>query len=165
MQEQMQSQSKNMFGAFPFPGMPGAKAPEARSSIDVSRVDLGTSRRSSLSDHAYRTNYSTSSRESDEDWLWLDQQSREDSGIADDIKSVAEAYAGRAGATTQPANADAPRRAADRGASAEEIEQKILARMGDWVKTTDPVSGREYWANPRTCQVFNHFMGFYHGCF
>jgi polyhydroxyalkanoate synthesis repressor PhaR len=29
MQEQMQSQSKNMFGAFPFPGMPGAKAPEA----------------------------------------------------------------------------------------------------------------------------------------
>jgi polyhydroxyalkanoate synthesis repressor PhaR len=29
MQEQMQSQSKNMFGAFPFPGMPGAKATEA----------------------------------------------------------------------------------------------------------------------------------------
>ena len=26
MQEQMQSQSKNMFGAFPFPGLPGAKA-------------------------------------------------------------------------------------------------------------------------------------------
>ena len=29
MQEQMQSQSKNMFGTFPFPGMPGAKAAEA----------------------------------------------------------------------------------------------------------------------------------------
>ncbi len=29
MQEQMQSQSKNMFGAFPFPGMPGGKASEA----------------------------------------------------------------------------------------------------------------------------------------
>lgn len=29
MQEQMQNQSKNMFGAFPFPGMPGAKATEA----------------------------------------------------------------------------------------------------------------------------------------
>ena len=29
MQEQMQSQSKNMFGAFPFPGMPGVKVAEA----------------------------------------------------------------------------------------------------------------------------------------
>ncbi len=29
MQEQMQSQSKNMFGAFPFSGMPGAKTAEA----------------------------------------------------------------------------------------------------------------------------------------
>jgi polyhydroxyalkanoate synthesis repressor PhaR len=29
MQEQMQSQSKNMFGTFPFPGMPGVKAAEA----------------------------------------------------------------------------------------------------------------------------------------
>ena len=29
MQEQMQSQSKNVFGTFPFPGMPGAKAAEA----------------------------------------------------------------------------------------------------------------------------------------
>ena len=29
MQEQMQNQSKNMFGAFPFPGMPGAKVAEA----------------------------------------------------------------------------------------------------------------------------------------
>ena len=29
MQEQMQSQSKNMVGAFPFPGMPGAKVAEA----------------------------------------------------------------------------------------------------------------------------------------
>lgn len=28
MQEQMQSQSKNVFGSFPFPGMPGAKATE-----------------------------------------------------------------------------------------------------------------------------------------
>jgi polyhydroxyalkanoate synthesis repressor PhaR len=29
MQEQMQSQSKNMFGTFPFPGMPGVKVAEA----------------------------------------------------------------------------------------------------------------------------------------
>jgi polyhydroxyalkanoate synthesis repressor PhaR len=29
MQEQMQNQSKNMFGAFPFPGMPGVKVAEA----------------------------------------------------------------------------------------------------------------------------------------
>jgi len=29
MQEQMQNQSKNMFGTFPFPGMPGAKVAEA----------------------------------------------------------------------------------------------------------------------------------------
>ncbi|MCE2858955.1 MAG: polyhydroxyalkanoate synthesis repressor PhaR [Oxalobacteraceae bacterium] len=29
MQEQMQSQSKNVFGTFPFPGMPGAKVAEA----------------------------------------------------------------------------------------------------------------------------------------
>ena len=29
LQEQMQSQSKNMFGTFPFPGMPGVKAAEA----------------------------------------------------------------------------------------------------------------------------------------
>jgi polyhydroxyalkanoate synthesis repressor PhaR len=29
MQEQMQSQSKNMFGAFPFPGMPGVKVADA----------------------------------------------------------------------------------------------------------------------------------------
>lgn len=29
MQEQMQNQSKNMFGAFPFPGMPGVKPAEA----------------------------------------------------------------------------------------------------------------------------------------
>jgi len=29
MQEQMQNQSKNMFGAFPFTGMPGAKVAEA----------------------------------------------------------------------------------------------------------------------------------------
>jgi hypothetical protein len=136
-----------------------------RSSLDSSRVEHGISRRSSLQEHPSRANYSSSlsslsslsSRDND-DWLWLDQQSREESGNDEDIKTSSESHPAKTGgANTKPAhtNPEGPRRADNNksGFGGDFVEQKILARIGDWVKTTDPVTGREYWANPRTCQV------------